>query len=149
MNMTAADFLNTAGTGERYPGFKLGKIGDFIEGELVEEPRVVPTTDDKGNTVNKLVLAVKAVKGQSHDPRTKEPIDVPAGEVFSLWVKGGFGAGALKQALADAGKQSLEAGATLTFAYVEDKPTGKPQPAKVYKAKYLPPSGGVNLDDIF
>jgi hypothetical protein len=133
MSMTDREFLDTyAGNGERYPAFKFENVGDVIKGVLPERPRVVNVTND-GKEEKRLVVAV-----------TKDD-----GETMSVWVKPGFSAQAIAEALKEAKVDGLAEGGTFAMQLVELKNVGKPSPAKVFKAKYVPPApSGVGVDDL-
>lgn len=136
MSMTATDFLNNYG-GERHPAFKFENVGDTIKGTIAETPRVVDTKNmNNGQDEKKLVITVTAEDG----------------ETYAVWVKAGFAANAVKEALreANAEKDGLQEGGQFAMRLDELRNTGKPQPAKVFKAKYTPPAPkGVGVDDLF
>lgn len=134
MTMTDREFLdNYAGGGDRYPAFKFENVGDTVRGVIVERPRVVDV-DNNGKAEKRMVVAV-----------TQDD-----GETVSIWVKPGFSAAAVKEALTAAGADGLVEGGTFAMKLDELRDTGKPSPAKVFKASYKPPApSGVGVDDLF
>ena len=79
-------------------------------------------------------------------------LDCEDGETRVLYInKGSFLADALGNAIRDAGSKALDVGGKLAVALSELRDTGKPQPAKVYKAQYKPPAagGGLSEEDLF
>jgi hypothetical protein len=127
-------FLNQS-SGSKYPAFKWGEIGTVLAGTIIEQPRVITRPNLNTNEPeDNLVIPVRTAEGHE----------------FSLWVRRGF----LAQAIADAVKESesdgLAEGGTLQVKHTENRDTGRPQPARVFKAKYTPPApSAVNPDDIF
>lgn len=133
MTMTDREFLNSYG-GDSHPAFKFTNVGDTINGTIAEKPRVVDT---------------KNMNTQAPEKKLVIPVQTEDG-IFSVWVKAGFAANAVKEALKEAGADGLLEGGTFAMKLVELRDTGKPQPAKVFKAKYTPPApSGVNVDEIF
>lgn len=53
--------------------------------------------------------------------------------------------GAVVDAVTAAGETALQVGATIAIQYLENKDTGKPQPAKIFVAQYKAPVAGVDL----
>lgn len=128
-----SDFLRSS-SGDLHPGFKFATIGDTIKGVICEPPRVVETPNLKdGTPEKKLVLAVQT--GED--------------ETWSVWVRRGFMARAVNEALEAAGVDGIAEGGTIAIRYSEDRDTGKPQPAKVFVAKYQPPAAPTtSVDDL-
>lgn len=123
MSMTDRDFLDTYG-GDRHPPFKFVNVGDTIKGTVTEKPRVVDTKNMNTNAdEKKMVVAVTDDNG----------------ETWSVWIKAGFSASAIKEALTTAKADGLEAGGAFAMQLIELRDMGKPQPAKVYKAQYRAP----------
>lgn len=132
-NTEVSEFLRSS-SGDLHPGFKFANIGDTIKGQIVEAPKVVETPNLKdGTPEKKLVLAVQTEEG----------------ETWSVWVRRGFMARAVNDAIAEAGAAGVAEGGTIAIRYSEDRDTGKPQPAKVFVAKYQPPApSAVSVDDL-
>lgn len=126
------DFLAGYG-GDKHPGFKFDKIGDTCKGTIVERPRVVDVKDPQGRESRKLVIAV-----QDDD-----------GNVWALWVKAGAMAGAIAEALKQAGVDGLAEGGTIAMQFSGERDTGKPSKLKQFRAKYQPPASTVGVGDLF
>lgn len=146
-NLDPNDFLNQ-GSGSGFPGVKFPEIGAEVKGKLVSKPRVVPVTND-GETENVLIVeihtTVDAYTGTKQAGYTKIN-----DETVSLWVRRkGWLLGAIRDAVSEAGASGLEEGGELHVRYTADGQASKATwtPPKLYKAKYTPPAGGVNLDD--
>ena len=128
-----SEFLRSS-SGENHPGFKFAAIGDTIKGVICEPPKIVETPNlNNGNLEKKLVLAVETEEG----------------ETWSVWVRRGFMARAVNDALEAAGVSGIAEGGTIAIRYSEDRDTGKPQPAKVFVAKYQAPAPQTtSVDDL-
>lgn len=132
-NTDVNDFLQSS-AGDLHPGFKFANVGDTIKGVICEEPKVVETPNlNDGKPEKKLVVAV-----QTED-----------GETWSVWVRRGFMARAINDAIEVAGVAGLAEGGTIAIKYSEDRDTGKPSKAKIFVAKYTPPAPStVSVDDL-
>lgn len=130
----ASDFLKQS-AGDLHPGFKFAAIGDTLKGVICEQPKVVETPHlQTGTPEKKLVVAVK----DDND------------EVWALWIKRGFLARAVNDAVEDAGANGLAEGGTIAVRFSEERDTGKPSKAKVFEAKYQPPAAPtVSTNDLF
>jgi hypothetical protein len=133
MSSDVKDFLDNS-SGERHPAFKFAAIGDHISGVIAETPRVVETPNlNTQLPEKKLVLAVTTDDGQT----------------FSVWVRAGFLARAVNDALNKAEVEGLEEGGRIGIRYSENRDTGKPQPAKVFEAEYRAPAPAkVGVDEL-
>jgi hypothetical protein len=134
MSVSEAEaFLSEAAAG-RYPAFswKDQPVGTSVSGRIVEVPRVV-TNENKFTGKEETSLVV--------------PLEQPDGEVVTLWVKKGFMASAVAEAVREAGAKGLAEGGTLAVKFIEERDTGKGNPAKVYRAKYTAPAPTVAIDD--
>lgn len=132
-------FLDESG-GESFPAIKFANVGDTVVGTLIKEPTTVIRESLKDGSPEKQL------------PINLECASVPAGDPGprTLWVRRGFLASAIAEAVKDAGGEGLQAGGKLSVKFTEERDTGKPFPAKVFKAKYeMPVSSGVAVDDIF
>ena len=146
-------FLNES-SGDFYPAMKFKTIGDFVTGKILDVPRVVeqPKIGNASVMVKKLLINLevhkgKGVAGARDEDGTKEEVPVKSVPVVTVWVGQGLMAAAVSQAAKDAGEGTkIAEGGTLTLSYIEDKDTGKGNPAKVYRAKYEAPPRGVNVD---
>lgn len=127
------DFLASS-SGSQHPAFKFAHVGDKISGVISEVPRVIdrPNLND-GKPEKQMVLAVTTDDGTT----------------FAVWVRRGFMAQAIQDALTNAGAPGLEVGGRIGILYSEDRDTKKPNPAKVFKAQYQAPAPqavGVDAD---
>lgn len=127
-----SDFLASS-AGDLHPGFKFESVGDTIKGTICEPPRVVETNNlSSGQPEKKLVLAVQT----------------ESGDIWSVWVRRGFMAKAVNEAIEAAGATGLAEGGTIAVKFAEERDTGKPSKAKVFVAKYTPPPAPtVSVDD--
>jgi hypothetical protein len=128
-----SDFLKSS-SGDLHPGFKFENVGDTIRGTICEEPRVVETPNlSDGKPEKKLVVAVQT----------------DAGETWSVWIRRGFMARAINDAIEAAGTTGLAEGGQIAVKYSEDRDTGKPSKAKIFVAKYTPPAPStVSVNDL-
>jgi hypothetical protein len=127
-------FLESS-SGSRYPAFKWSETGAVLAGEIIEAPRVISRPNLNNNEPeDNLVIAIRTAEGHE----------------FALWVRRGFLAQAISDAVHEAKVEGLATGGKLAVKHVENRDTGRPQPARVFKAKYEPPvQSTVNVDDIF
>lgn len=133
--MTDVQSFLEQSSGSKYPAFKWGEIGTVLSGTIIEQPKVItrPNLND-GKPEDNLVIAIRTAEGHE----------------FSLWARKGFLAQALADAVKEAGASGLAEGGKLHVKHTENRDTGRPQPARVFKAKYEPPAPtAVNPDDIF
>lgn len=135
-NEAQKDFFDEAAGGTGHDPIKFSTIGQTIAGIIMDEPRVVkrPNLNDGS-------------------PEKQMPINLDVdGTPRTLWVRAGQLAGAIKDAYEAAGCDGLAKGGKLGVKYVEDQDTGKPNPMKVFAAKYEPPVQQPNetsMEDIF
>jgi hypothetical protein len=133
MTTDVQSFLDSS-SGSRYPAFKWGQVGLVLSGRIIEPPRIVNRPNlNSGDPEDNLVIAVETAEGHQ----------------FSLWVRRGFLAQAISDAVHESGASGLAEGGTLHVKHTEDRDTGRPQPARVFNAKYEAPTSSVNPDDIF
>lgn len=154
MSTDYMDFLEES-SGSAYPGFKFKNLKDGIKGRIVEKPRLVEVDDmnKPGQKVKKLVLAIEAtavqgVYGVKDDSGRRTEAQAKPGETYAVWVGKGFMAQAVNDAVKAANADGLKEGDTFSIQYVEDKDTGKPQPAKVYGAKLEPAKPTVSVGSL-
>lgn len=129
----AMQFLKQS-SGESYEAVKFTTVGDHVIGTIIGEPTPVerPSLKD-GSAETQLPINLETEEG----PRT-------------LWVRKGFLAGAIAEAVDKTGAAGLVAGGKLTVQFSEERDTGKPNKAKVFRAKYEPPTAApVSVGDIF
>lgn len=113
--------------------FKFENIGDTIKGILTFVPNAPVERVNKFN--GRVEQVVKLV------------IDTGDGEPRAIYpVQGSTMARAIGDAVRAAGATSLEIGGTLAVRFSETRDTGKPQPLKVYSAKYEPPKPTAAID---
>lgn len=136
MSTEAMEFLNTNSGGSGNPAVKFPTIGSSIKGVIVGTPRVVTTPSlDTGEPEKKLVIELCDDNG----------------ELWALWVKAGWMATAVRDAVTKAGATGLLEGGTLVVKYSADGEQKKAglNPPKIYEAAYKPPAPtGVNVDDL-
>lgn len=149
MSNSAMDWLDDNSSGNRYPGVYFANVGDFVAGEILDKPRVVTTTNDKGEREDKLVIEVKARSGctaRKGSRRDNSPIE--EGDNVSIWVKAGFLASAVREAVKAAGARGLAEGDTIVVQHSGLKDTGKMEPAKEFSAKYVVAKPAVSVEAI-
>lgn len=130
------DFLNKNGGGESYQAVKFPNVKDHVVGTIIAEPTTVmrDSLNQPGTQEEQLPINLDT-DGTEEGYRT-------------LWVRKGFLAGAIKDAVLAAKAPGLQAGGKLTVQFTEERDTGKVQPAKVFKAKYEPPaSSGASVTE--
>jgi hypothetical protein len=137
---SAKDFLDDAGGGESFQAVKFANVKDHVIGTIITEPKTVMRESlNKPGTQEEQLPINLDTDGTDEGRRT-------------LWVRKGFLAGAVKEAVIASGAPGLQVGGKLTVQHTELRDTGKVQPAKVFKAKYEPPvSSGASVTegDIF
>lgn len=130
------DFLNTSSGGSGYTSVTFPNIGDSVKGVIVGIPRVVETPNlNTGAPEKKLVIDLQCDDG----------------EMRTLWVRAGWMAGALKDAVAKAGVANIGEGGTLVMKYSANGEQTKPgfTPPKLYEAAYKPPTPTAgSVDDL-
>lgn len=155
--MTMLSDLNQYAGGDSHPSFKFKRIGDAIKGTVVRSKIVEFTDKETGKPKTSLVIDIEvqaakggiATKGVDDDGMEKWTItDAPTGETYTVWLNPGFGIGAIRDAISNAGAKALEDGATLKVKLAEKRDTGKQQPANVFEAEYEAPKGGVSIDEL-
>jgi hypothetical protein len=107
----------------------------ILSGTILETPRIVNQPNlNTGQPEDNLVVSIRTA--DDHE--------------FALWVRRGFLAQAISDAVREAGADGLAEGGTLHVKHTAMKDTGKPQPARVFKARYQPPApSSVSPADIF
>ena len=154
MSEEVRSFLAANSAGEGYPAMRFVTLKDYIKGRICDPPRVIETENrfHKGQMESALVLnlEVEAARGTVylHTEDGKEEVKAQGQEHLTLWVKSGFMAQALADAVREAGDKDITEGAVVTVAWVDSRDTGKGNPAKIYKASYEPPARGVSVDEI-
>lgn len=133
MSNEVTDFLNQS-SGELHDGFKFANIGDTCKGTISELPKVVEFTSKFTNQQERQLVI---------------PVTDDTGATHAVWVKAGFAASAVQDALTEANAPGLEVGGKFAMQLVELRDTGKGNPAKVYKAQYQPPAApAVGVDSL-
>jgi len=118
------EFLESSLTG-RFEGATFDKIGAGVAGTIMGRPKVVDTQYGK-----RLVI----------------DLDRGNGNGITVWVKPGSMATAVAKA---AGADGLAEGGKLAIVFTEEQDTGKGNPAKLYEARYEPPTTAVDVSSIF
>lgn len=150
--MTALSDLNKySGSGEKRPSFSFVRVGDGLSGTVIDS-RIVDVKDMSGQTTSKLVieLEVTACKGGRPEKDGNLVVavhDYQPGDIVAVWLKPGYGIGAVADALKAAGSSMIEPGAKLTIKLAEKRDVGKQSPANVYVATYTAPVRGVSLEE--
>lgn len=151
MTMTdASSWLAQNAGGESFPSVSFPTIGNLIVGKIVGVPRVVPTTNDKGEREDKLVIDLVAQEGTTAPSGPLHAlVPIVTGETYALWVKRGALAGAIQAAITEAGATGLQEGGTLAVQYTGDgeRKPGK-NPPKLYAAQYKAPVASVSLSGL-
>jgi hypothetical protein len=147
-------FLNSGST-SGLPGVKWMKVGDEVRGTIISEPRVVETQSLKagGGMEAKLVLEVRTeVDTRITDSTNDDGFRIVNGEDVAVWVRKGWMAGAVRDAVRAAEATSIEEGGKLSLKLVELRKPTTPgySPTQIFEAKYKAPEkpAGVSLDDL-
>lgn len=151
-----SDLNNLAGGGDKLPTFKFKRVGDAAKGKVLRSSIVELTDRESGKQKKTLVveLELEACKGGIVEQHMVDGLeqtkvsDYPTGEKVAVWLNPGFGIGAIRDALSQAGAAALEDGATLKVKLAEKRDVGKQSPANVFEAEYEAPKGGVNAADL-
>lgn len=140
-------FDQNAGGGE--PSVYFGKVGDKVVGTITALPRAKEFIDDQGRTQSVLVVPMRAHEGCTAT-KGKKGADgvVQAGDDVAVFIRAGFMAGAVAEAIREAGAKGLAEGDTLAIAFSGEKDTGKVQPAKEYQARYVPAKPNVSVESL-
>lgn len=134
--MSEADDFLAASSRSKYPAIKFPNLNDAFKGTIVDTPKVIelPSLNPPHDPEKQLVVNL--------DPGDGEP--------QTLWVRKGFLAQAIQDAITESGTAGLAVGGELTVQFNGTKDTGKVQPAKLYRAKYTAPAASaVAVGDIF
>jgi hypothetical protein len=129
--MTMSDWFSENSGGSGNPGVAFDAVGQKVVGTIISTPR--PQETQYGNRLVVDITAVEgstAVAGEQHAP-------IVAGQDYTIWVKPGAMARAIKDALTAAGAPGLQEGGVLAVAYSADgeRKPGK-NPPKLYTAQY-------------
>jgi hypothetical protein len=149
--MTALSELSRFGGGEKRPSFSFVRVGDGLTGTIVDS-RIVDVKDMSGMVSSKLVIEIEIASCKGGKPEKDGNLvvavhDFAPGEVVAVWLKPGYGIGAVADAIKAAGASQLEAGGKLTIRLAEKRDVGKQSPANVYAATYTAPARGVSLEE--
>ena len=151
--MSTSDFL-AGGSGSGLPGVKWMRVGDEVRGTIITEPRVVETPSLKpgGGLEPKLVVEVRTeVDTRISDRDNEEGFRIVNGEDVAVWVRKGWMAGAVRDAVRAAGATSVEEGGKLSLKLIELRKPTTPgySPTQIFEAKYKAPEkpAGVDIDD--
>lgn len=113
--------------GSSYPALSFKTMGDGYKGTLIDNPRPIERPN----------LTDGSLEWQL-------PINLEVdGENRTLWVRAGTRLSSeIRKAYTDAGVPGLAKGGTLTVAWIDTAAPKNPahSPAKVYRAKYVPPA---------
>lgn len=135
--------------GSSNPGVYFDKIGAMVVGDIIGTPRATTLIDDRGRANNVLIVDLLAHEGCTALKGKKGAEGaISAGDLLALFIRAGLMAQAVSDALRTVGAKGLRAGDTLAIAYSGDKDTGKPQPAKVYQARYTLAKPTVSVDSL-
>lgn len=145
MSDEVTQFLNES-QGDVYPSMKFQKLNDYVKGTIIEMR--LDKRDSRfhaGEIETSLLVSLQVESGRGvvgvkvDDARAQEQ---PVGEQaqVTVWVKRGLMAAAVSQARKEAGAKTLVEGGIFTIAFIEEKDTGKGNPAKVYRASYQAPA---------
>jgi hypothetical protein len=132
--------------GDVYPSMKFQKLSDFVKGTIIEtridkrESRFRPGEIETSLLVSLEVNEARGVMGVKVDDARAQEQPINCGDRVTVWVKRGFMAAAVSEAVREAGVKTLAEGGVFTIAFTEEKDTGKGNPAKVYRASYKPPA---------
>lgn len=122
------DLINSSGAGG--DSFQFENIGDTLDGTLSAEPRVIEVPNNKGGVDKVLALTIETTDGKE----------------WSLLCGFGGRLTAIKDALQDAGADTLKMGGRLVMKHTAVGEKRKPgfNPPKFYTAAYVPPAPAAN-----
>jgi hypothetical protein len=124
---------------------KFESVGDTVSGTICAQPELrqqtdigtgAPKTWDNGDPVMQLVVKLQTTQRE----------DAEDDGIRTLYISGGFKRASLQKAVADAVRSAkaigLEVGGTLSVRFTGEEPPAKKgfSPAKLYAAKYEPPT---------
>lgn len=140
-------FDQNAGGSE--PSVYFGTVGDKVVGVITGTPRPKEFVDEKGRTQQTLVVPMRATAGTTASKgKGGGEGKIADGEEVALFIRAGFLAEAVSTAIKAAGGKGLSEGDTLGVAFTSTKDTGQIQPAKLYRAQYVPGKAAVSVDDL-
>lgn len=145
MSDEVAQFLSES-QGDIYPSMKFQNLHDFVLGTIIEtrldrrDSRFRPGEVEESLLISLAVEKGRGVVGVKVDDARAHEQPIDAHPRVTVWVKRGLMAAAVSQAVRAAGAKTLAEGGTFGIAFVEEKDTGKGNPAKVYRASYEPPA---------
>lgn len=127
------DFINSVGSG--FDSFRFDNVGDTLDGTIVLPPRVIEMTNKNNGGLDKILVV---------DVHTAD------GKDWTLMSGVGGRITAIRDALSNAGANSLEPGGRLVMKYTGNAPLrqGQIQPAKLYAAAYVPPAPSNGVADL-
>jgi hypothetical protein len=156
--MTMLSDLNNlaGGGGDKLPTFKFKRVDDAAKGKVLRSNLVELTDRESGKQKKTLVveLELTACRGGIVEQHMVDGLeqtkvsDYQPGDRVAVWLNPGFGIGAIRDALSNAGAAALEDGATLKVKLVEKRDVGKQSPANVFEAEYEAPKGGVSVEEL-
>lgn len=162
--LNEGNFFDNVGGGSGAPSAKLKDAGDFVHGEIVDQFMIEatdfstkkPKVDTKtGKTIMQLVVVVqtenrgwanvaKVPVVDKDDPRSpqKDPSEDDGRRAVYVepWTNIHAAVGKARQEAHDGAKGPLANGGTLGVQITELKDTGKGNPLKIHRAKYVPPA---------
>lgn len=138
MSNDVTDFLNQS-SGSKYPSFKFTTVGDGVAGTIVEAPKMVTMPSLTPGKPDDLFMVISVQPNNT----------VGEDAIVSVWVKKGYMAGAIADAVRAAGASELAEGGRIGIKFTATKPSKFPQPAKLFEAVYAAPvKSGLSLDDL-
>ena len=152
MAMTLSEISSGAG-GAGGEKFTFKRVGDAVKGVITRIPPLY--IDAKGKKALILEIDVTNARGGIISRFTDEDgleqikvADFAAGDSCTVWMNQGFGMGAVRDAIAEAGATEIREGGTITIKLTEKRDVGKESPANIFAVTYEPPVGGTSVDDL-
>jgi len=145
----ADEWLSRNRGGSGYPAVAFLAVGDRVIGTITSLPRIAKMKDDDGQEQEVLVVELRSGP-QSTAKKGRKGADGPIqdGDNLTLWVRPGPMAGAVYDAVQEAGARGLSEGDDLAVGFSEEKDTGKVQALKIYVARYTPAKPSTSLSTL-
>ena len=115
---------------------KFKELGDTVEGTITYIGQPYDGTNPNNGKAETQVRIMLDVAGED-EPQALYVRTKPSHQM----------ARAIAEAVRKAGTDELAEGGVLKVGWVDNEDVGKPQPMKVYKARYTPPAKSAKVDD--
>lgn len=155
----SADFFANEGSGVEAASYKARGVGDGLMATIKEIRQLdyYPFGEDKpevksDGTIRQQLRIIVEGPIDNYATASKPLADglgnpLPDTGLRAIYAPSGTNiSGAIKAAIVAAGARGLDEGGQLGVKLVEERPSGKGNPLKVWEAKYIPPAAGAGFD---